>query len=129
VAVVEDVEEEHTADNVSERESVGSRGRRGEIRRHRRPPVLDEPHDYAPVATIQRMADSTVLENWTRRRDLEGGKELCVWLSDHSEEELYVESHRYRGGDYDAFVTDADDNWNHLGEYEAVTDAIDAAME
>jgi hypothetical protein len=25
VAVVEDVEEEHTADNVSERESVGSR--------------------------------------------------------------------------------------------------------
>ncbi len=75
------------------------------------------------------MPDSSGIEGWTRRRDLEGGKELCVWLSDTSDTELYVESHRYRGGDYDAYTTDAEDNWNHLGEYEDVTEAIDAAVE
>lgn len=75
------------------------------------------------------MEDPIEPEGGTRRRDLEGGKELCVGLSDHSDKELYIESHRYQGGDYDAFVTDADDNWNHLGEYEAVIDAIDAVIE
>ena len=75
------------------------------------------------------MTDPDDIEGWTRRRDLEGGKELCIWLNDTSDKELYVESHRYRGGDYDAYVTDAENNWNHLGEYENVTEAIDAAIE
>jgi hypothetical protein len=75
------------------------------------------------------MSDPTGIDGWTRRRDLEGGKELCVWLSDTSDTELYVESHRYRGDDYDAYTTDAADNWNHLGEYGTVTAAIDAAVE
>ena len=42
--------------------------------------------------------------HWRRRRDLEGGKELGVWLlldEDAVDTELYVESHRYRGGDFD----------------------------
>ena len=75
------------------------------------------------------MIDSLEPDGWTRRRDLEGGKELWVWLSDDSDTELYVESHQYRGGDYDVYTTDAEDNWNHIGEYEDVTDATDAAVE
>jgi hypothetical protein len=75
------------------------------------------------------MDDPNTPNGWTRRRDLEGGKELCVWLSDTSDKELYVESHRYRGGNYDAYVTDAEDNWNHLGEYDDGTDAINKAIE
>lgn len=51
------------------------------------------------------MIDSLEPDGWTRRRDLEGGKELWVWLSDDSDTELYVESHQYRGGDYDVYTT------------------------
>lgn len=56
------------------------------------------------------MTDSLEPDGWTRRHDLEGGKELCVWLSDESDTELYVESHQYRESDYDVYTTDAEDN-------------------
>lgn len=74
------------------------------------------------------MDDPIEPDGWTRRRDLEGGKELCIWLSDTSDAELYVESHRYRGSDYNVYTTDAEDNWEHIGEYTEVTEAIDAAL-
>ncbi|MFQ3285104.1 MAG: hypothetical protein ACI944_001828, partial [Natronomonas sp.] len=50
--------------------------------------------------------------HWTRRRDLEGGKELGIWLLLDSEgsvqEELYVESHEYRGGGFDVYTATPD---------------------
>jgi 5S rRNA maturation endonuclease (ribonuclease M5) len=73
--------------------------------------------------------------HWVRRRDLEGGKELGVWLlvdPDASgrrvEEELYVESHEYRGGAFDVYTYTETEDWVHRGEYAAVEDAFDAAL-
>jgi hypothetical protein len=68
---------------------------------------------------------------WHRRRDLEGGKERGIWLcqdGDRVVEELYVESHEYRGGDFDVYTTSPDDEWDHLGSYETVDAAFDAAL-
>ena len=76
--------------------------------------------------------------HWERRRDLEGGKELGVWLlaaDDGSvERELYVESHEYRGGNFDVYTTSEDasnggDEWTHEGEFETVDEAFDAALD
>jgi len=69
--------------------------------------------------------------HWQRRRDLEGGKELGVWLlSDDGavEAELYVESHVYRGGDFDVYTASPDGEWEHLGAFDTVDDAFDAAL-
>lgn len=68
---------------------------------------------------------------WHRRRDLEGGKELGIWLctdGDRVVEELYVESHEYRGGDFDVYTASPDDEWNHLGTFETADAAFDAAL-
>ncbi|SFB92855.1 hypothetical protein SAMN05444422_10390 [Halobiforma haloterrestris] len=68
--------------------------------------------------------------HWQRRRDLEGGKEMGVWLlvDDGSvEEELYVESHEYRGGDFDVYVATPDGEWDHEGTFETADEAFDAA--
>jgi hypothetical protein len=67
---------------------------------------------------------------WERRRDLEGGKELGVWLlvdGDAVERELYVESHEYRGGAFDVYTATPDGEWHHEGTFETVTGAFDAA--
>ena len=70
--------------------------------------------------------------HWNRRRDLEGGKELGVWLlvdSDGSvETELYVETHRYRGGDFDVYTATPDGEWEHEGEFETRQDAFERAF-
>lgn len=69
--------------------------------------------------------------HWRRRRDLEGGKELGVWLlldDGTVETELYVESHEYRGGDFDVYTASPDGEWNHEGTFERVDDAFDAAL-
>jgi hypothetical protein len=69
--------------------------------------------------------------HWERRRDLEGGKEIGVWLlvDDGSvERELYVESHEYRGGNFDVY-TMADDEWHHEGEFETSGEAFSRALE
>jgi len=68
---------------------------------------------------------------WQRRRDLEGGKELGVWLlldGDTVERELYVESHEYRGGGFDVYTTSPDDEWEHNGTFDTADDAFDAAL-
>ena len=71
--------------------------------------------------------------HWERRRDLEGGKELGIWLlvaDDGSvERELYVESHEYRGGNFDVYTTGGDDEWTHEGEFETVQQAFDGALD
>lgn len=70
---------------------------------------------------------------WKRRRDLEGGKELGVWLlvddDGDVDTELYVESHEYRGGGFDVFTTSADGDWEHEGEFDRQDEAFDRALE
>jgi hypothetical protein len=69
---------------------------------------------------------------WERRRDLEGGKELGVWLlvSDAGdvERELYVESHQYRGEGFDVYTATPAGEWTHQGAYDAVESAFDRAL-
>ncbi|MEF8936951.1 MAG: hypothetical protein V5A32_03265 [Halovenus sp.] len=68
---------------------------------------------------------------WRRRRDLEGGKELGVWLlldDDTVDTELYVESHEYRGGEFDVYTATPDGEWNHMGSFETASEAFDAAL-
>jgi hypothetical protein len=69
---------------------------------------------------------------WHRRRDLEGGKELGVWLlvdDGAVESELYVETHTYRGGGFDVYTATPDGEWTHEGEYGDVDAAFDRALE
>ena len=69
--------------------------------------------------------------HWQRRRDLEGGKELGVWLlldDGTVEKELYVESHEYRGGDFDVYTASPDGEWEHNGSFDTADDAFDAAL-
>ena len=69
--------------------------------------------------------------HWQRRRDLEGGKELGVWLlldEGAVEKELYVESHEYRGGDFDVYTASPDGEWEHEGTFDTADDAFDAAL-
>jgi len=51
--------------------------------------------------------------HWKRRRDLEGGKEIGIWLlvdeDGGVERELYVESHEYRGGRFDVYTMAEDE--------------------
>ena len=69
---------------------------------------------------------------WRRRRDLEGGKELGVWLlvddDGAVERELYVESHEYRGGEFDVYVAVPEDEWTHEGEFGTSREAFERAL-
>lgn len=70
--------------------------------------------------------------HWNRRRDLEGGKELGVWLlvdDGTVERELYVESHEYRGGDFDVYVATPEGDWDHKGEFETAQAAFERALD
>ena len=69
--------------------------------------------------------------HWQRRRDLEGGKELGVWLLVDNRDidtELYVESHEYRGGDFDVYAATPDGEWDQEGSFETAAEAFDAAL-
>lgn len=68
---------------------------------------------------------------WRRRRDLEGGKELGVWLlldEGTVEKELYVESHEYRGDDFDVYTASPDGEWEHRGSFNTADSAFEAAL-
>ena len=70
--------------------------------------------------------------HWERRRDLEGGKELGIWLlvDDGSvDTELYVESHEYRGGKFDVYTSNPADEWEHKGEFDTQGEAFAKALE
>jgi hypothetical protein len=42
--------------------------------------------------------------------------------------ELYVESHEYRGGDFDVYTASSDGEWEHNGTFDTADDAFDAAL-
>ena len=70
--------------------------------------------------------------HWERRRDLEGGKELGVWLLVDSDgtvdRELYVESHEYRGGNFDVYTATPEGDWEQMGEFETRHAAFERAL-
>lgn len=70
---------------------------------------------------------------WKRRRDLEGGKELGIWLlcteDGDVDTELYVESHEYRGGAFDVFTYSDGDGWVHKGTFDSASEAFDHAAD
>lgn len=69
--------------------------------------------------------------HWRRRRDLEGGKELGVWLltdGDRVETELYVETHEYRGGDVDVYTASPAGEWEHRGTFDTADAGFEAAL-
>lgn len=71
--------------------------------------------------------------HWERRRDLEGGKELGVWLlvddDGGVDTELYVESHQYRGGGFDVYAATPDGDWDHQGEFDTQEAAFEEAID
>ena len=42
--------------------------------------------------------------------------------------ELYVESHEYRGGDFDVYTASPDGEWEHNGTFDTADYAFDAAL-
>lgn len=68
---------------------------------------------------------------WIRRKDLEGGKELGIWLKLNGDEEvveeLYVETHEYRGGDFDVYTATPDGEWTHLSNEKDVRTSFEVA--
>ncbi|MFC7154617.1 hypothetical protein ACFQPA_04000 [Halomarina halobia] len=70
------------------------------------------------------------MDGWTRRRDLEGGKQVCIWLEEEGSRELYVEDQRYKGEPHAVWLyDDATDEWTDLGTFDEVEAAVDRAME
>lgn len=86
-----------------------------------------------PILVSGARNEKVRLMQWHRRRDLEGGKELGVWLllddDGAVERELYVESHEYRGGDFDVYIATPDGEWSHEGTFERVEEAFEHAEE
>jgi hypothetical protein len=70
---------------------------------------------------------------WDRRRDLEGGKELGIWLlvddSGTVERELYVESHEYRDDGFDVYTATPAGEWTHLEATDTADEAFARALE
>lgn len=65
---------------------------------------------------------------WNRRRDLEGGKEIGVWLADDGRE-LYVEDLTYRQEGYSVFVRTPDGDWEEKKSTGDSEEAFEAALE
>jgi len=65
---------------------------------------------------------------WDRRRDLEGGKEIGVWLASDGRE-LYVEDLRYRDEGFHVFIRHPDGDWENLAETRSRQEAFDTALE
>lgn len=88
--------------------------------------------DYHDTS-LTRPIEIVGVMHWTRRRDLEGGKELGIWLLTDSagavHDELYVESHEYRGEGFDVYTATPDGEWTHIGEYESIDPAFDRVSE
>ena len=56
---------------------------------------------------------------------------MGVWLlldDGTVKRELYVESHEYRGGDFDVYTASSDGEWEHNGTFDTADDAFDAAL-
>lgn len=65
---------------------------------------------------------------WHRRRDLEGGREIGIWILRSSEgvdKEITVKSYAYRDGPFELYETDPDDSVRiKIGEYETAREAF-----
>jgi hypothetical protein len=69
------------------------------------------------------------VEGWTRRRDLEGGKQIGVWLAEGSAGEVYVEDLTYRDAGYESWLYDADaDEWTAIGHDDDPEAAFERAL-
>lgn len=67
---------------------------------------------------------------WSRRRDLEGGKQAGVWLEADGSRELYVEDLGYKDQGWVVWLyDDAGDEWTHLGDYDGPDPAFGRALE
>ncbi len=65
------------------------------------------------------------IEGWRRREDLEGGKQIRIWLRDDDAEELYVENLTYRDEGYAVYLYDVeDDEWETIAETDSRADAV-----
>lgn len=70
------------------------------------------------------------LEGWRRREDLEGGKQIRIWLSDDEDRELYVENLTYRDSGYAVYAYDvSEDEWDTVTETDSRAEAVEAATE
>ena len=68
-------------------------------------------------------------DEWRRRRDLEGGKQVLVWVRESRDEELVVEDHTYYGGGYRIYRHDlAADSRERIGTYAGPEEATDRAI-
>ena len=66
---------------------------------------------------------------WTRRRDLEGGKQAGVWLETDGTRELYVEDLGYKDQGWVVWLyDDATDEWTDLGSFEESEPAFERAL-
>lgn len=70
---------------------------------------------------------------WHRRRDLEGGREIGIWILESSEgvnKEITIRSHAYRGEPFKLYETDPKDSIRiKIGEYETAREAFERTRE
>ncbi|WP_266076301.1 hypothetical protein [Haladaptatus caseinilyticus] len=70
------------------------------------------------------------IAGWRRREDLEGGKQIRIWLTDDGSEELYVENLTYRNEGYAVYSYDvASDEWETVAETDSRADAVEKATD
>ncbi|WP_458206590.1 hypothetical protein [Haladaptatus sp. NG-SE-30] len=70
------------------------------------------------------------IPGWRRREDLEGGKQIRIWLSEDESEELYVENLTYRDEGYAVYSYDvSEDEWDTITETESRADAVEQATD
>jgi hypothetical protein len=66
---------------------------------------------------------------WNRRRDLEGGKELGIWIGS-DDRELYVEDLTYRDDGYSVYIYNLEtDDWDQRLSTEDREEAFKTAVE
>jgi hypothetical protein len=65
---------------------------------------------------------------WNRRRDLEGGKELGIWIGS-DDRELYVEDLTYRDDGYSVYIYNPEtDDWDQRLSTEDREEAFKTAV-
>ncbi|WP_440008500.1 hypothetical protein [Halomicrococcus sp. SG-WS-1] len=70
------------------------------------------------------------VSGWRRREDLEGGKQIRVWLGEDDDVELYVENLTYRDEGYAVYQYDVSaDEWTTVAETDSKADAVERAIE
>lgn len=70
------------------------------------------------------------ISGWRRREDLEGGKQIRIWLSEDGNEELYVENLTYKDKGYAVYSYEVQtDEWETIAETDSRADAVEKATE